>query len=227
MSKTAILFFSQTSAKVAVSKNLCGREKSAKLANVLISKTKEHIDRSKLPVYHFHEGNQKGSTFGARLSHAFESLFKLGYQSVIAVGNDCPELENISWEKILIHLQQGKAVLGQSLRGGAYLIGLNKSQFNFEEFSALPWQKDELFTSLLNYTEKSSDKGILCLQVLRDINTLSDLTKVLGKNGLSKRFKRLIIDIIEVSEINCLENYRFPVFFSIGMKSRRAPPVSY
>ncbi|MCA1753003.1 MAG: DUF2064 domain-containing protein [Flavobacteriales bacterium] len=226
MNKTAILFFSQTSAKEAVTKNLYGRERSAKLADVLISRTKEHIERSNLPVFHFHEGNQRGCTFGARLSHAFQSLFNLGFQSIIAVGNDCPELENISWEKVLIHLHQGQAVLGQSLRGGAYLIGLNRAQFNFEDFSSLPWQKNDLFKSLCIAIAEKSDRGIHFLQVFRDVNSSSDLTKVLRTTNLSKCFKRLVIDIIGIIGINSAENFRFPAFFLRETKSLRAPPVA-
>ena len=224
LSNTAILFFSQTSAKEAATKNLFGRGKSIKLAEALISKTEEHINRSGLPVFRFHEGNQKGATFGERLGNAFRSLYERGFQSVIAVGNDCPELENVSWESVVRELQHGRAVLGQSSRGGAYLIALNEEQFHSEGFKNLPWCRSGLFEALCRNTQEWSQCEIHLLQVLRDVNTLSDLKKLLKGRTLSEQFKTIILAITSPGASMNATTFRVPTLFTNETPSLRAPP---
>ncbi len=224
MKKTAILFFSQTAAREAASKNFFTKEKNIEFARALISKTQEHLKSSDLPIFHSHEGNQSGRNFGERLTHAFQSLFDKGYESVIAVGNDCPELENVRWDDVETELNLGNAVIGQSARGGAYLIALNKTQFNPATFKALPWCCGQLFESLCAYTLAQQNGDLHLLAILRDINSLSDVRQVLRSSKLSSYFKKIVAAISRQINLDVPRTFRTVSIFLQSAVSFRGPP---
>lgn len=225
LKKTAILFFSQTAAREAKSKKFFEQKKNRALSQALISKAQEHLNRSNLPVFHSHEGNQSGKNFGERLSRAFQSIFDKGYESVIAVGNDCPELENVQWSDVKSQLELNNAVIGQSARGGAYLIALKKSQFNPVAFESLPWCRSRLFKSLCAYTRAQCSGGLHLLAVLRDINTVSDIRKILAESNVCKAFKKIILAISHPLGL-AHKQPSFPIAqFLISAVSFRGPPV--
>ncbi|RMF03055.1 MAG: DUF2064 domain-containing protein [Bacteroidetes bacterium] len=173
---TAILFFSNRPMHEGRRKRYWrGRNdrRNTALAQQLSSHTQGVLAKTGLPVFHFHEGNQQGASFGERLSNAYEALFAKGFDTVIAVGNDSPEIGQVDWNQVLEQLTQGRLVIGPSKRGGAYLIGLHKSTFCRLRFQELPWQQPELFAVLQAYGEHMG--SIYQLPVLRDINWLGDI----------------------------------------------------
>lgn len=139
----ALIFFSRTSVDEAKYKFwFKGKTKNLHAASLLINKAESSIQKSGIPVYHFHEQNQKGDTFGERIANAYQEVFDMGYEQVISVGNDCPDLEHINWKQISINLSKGKSVLGPDARGGAYLIGIQRKYFDKSKFETLSWQKN-------------------------------------------------------------------------------------
>lgn len=104
----ALIFFSRTSVDEAKYKFwFKGKTKNLHAASLLINKAESSIQKSGIPVYHFHEQNQKGDTFGERIANAYQEVFDMGYEQVISVGNDCPDLEHINWKQISINLSKG------------------------------------------------------------------------------------------------------------------------
>ncbi|HET8858389.1 DUF2064 domain-containing protein [Marivirga sp.] len=187
----ALIFFSRTKADEATTKQwFSGHSKNKEFAQLLIERANQEISYSGLPVYHFDERNQKGDSFGERLANAYQEVFNLGYDQVISVGNDCPDLKNINWERITQELASGKSVLGPDLRGGAYLIGIQKSSFDKTKFENLSWQHNKLFSELTQFCLKTS--LISKLQKYRDINSLYDI-RILAtvKNSGDNFFKIL------------------------------------
>lgn len=171
----AILYFSRTAAQEIQNKDWSLESRRAlSLANVLIDRTRVFLESTGLPVFHSHEGNQVGNTFGAKLSNAFDSLFESGFDAVISIGNDSPELDRINWDTIIKDLVQGKCVMGPSIRGGAYLIGLTRESFRYNEFQALSWQSSLLSDSLQKYFLHQGQE-VRILEKLRDLNTIFDL----------------------------------------------------
>lgn len=226
--KTAILFFSRKVAqeskfKTFISGNV---KKNQAFSEALICRAEKTLSATGLPVFHFHEGNQKGRTFGDRMANAYQEVFDLGYQSVIAVGNDSLDINNVDWIKLENQLSAGKAVLGSTVRGGAYLIGFTKAHFDKEQFAQLPWQSRKLFKSLEGMFSENND--VVLLKQSRDINTFLDIKAILkAENGnLHSQFIRLIKWILSektVLKINHgLEIITSPILIYSPF---RAPPV--
>lgn len=174
--KTAILFFSRTPEqecreKVFLRKN---RKKNRQIARIFYESSLRSVQQSGLSFYLFDENKQTGSSFGERLSNAFLEVFEKGYDSVIAVGNDSPGLMSVRWPSVVQHLKKGNAVLGPTKRDGSYLIALSRKAFDKDQFTALPWQKQELLEALGCYLNQHS-KSVVYLTRYVDINHAGDL----------------------------------------------------
>lgn len=69
---------------------------------------------------------QTGGNLGARLGQAFAGAFRRGYARVIAIGSDCPELDEDCLHRASRALAENDVVLGPATDGGYYLIGLRR-----------------------------------------------------------------------------------------------------
>ena len=54
--------------------------------------TIRQIEHSGLDYFHFTEKEQEGGDFGERFIHAIQSVFNKGYEYIITLGNDTPQL---------------------------------------------------------------------------------------------------------------------------------------
>ena len=69
---------------------------------------------------------QVGRDFGGRLGHAADELADLGYDRVVIVGRDCPDLRRGDVADALAALDAGsRLALGPDDGGGCWLIALN------------------------------------------------------------------------------------------------------
>ncbi len=189
----ALLFFSRNAKEESRKKTWfasANRQGNTAIANALITRSSDFLKKSGLPVFHFHEGNQRGNNFGERFANAYQDVFDKGYSGVIAIGNDSPEIANIDLQGVSQALLSGKTVLGASIRGGAYLIGLTRDSFNKSEFQNLPWQTGKLFSALRKTIGVNQTPVIL--ETLRDINSLYDLKILLNDCSFQYVFKHLI-----------------------------------
>jgi len=67
---------------------------------------------------------QKGNDLAERLKGAFEQLFSLGYEQVVAIGADSPTLPPAYITRSFELLARADLILGPSVDGGYYLIGM-------------------------------------------------------------------------------------------------------
>jgi hypothetical protein len=193
--KIALIYFSRSAALEGQMKAwFSGKsaEKNSALASQLILQSSHIIQHAGFPVFHYHENNQKGETFGERIANAYQEVFSLGYDAIMAVGNDSPEIETINWNEIRDQLASGKCVIGPSLRGGAYLIGITQEAFDKERFQQLPWQTNKLLDALFHFCTLNDEAPYL-LKSLRDINSQYDLKKLVKSSCLNNYFKRFIL----------------------------------
>ena len=172
---TAILFFANSAEKDFACKNFSHHATS--LFQDLTQHTLQTIERTGLPFFHFTEQEQQGDTFGERLSHAFASIFALGFSKVISIGNDSPNLTAKHLLKAQFQVSTNKAVIGPSLDGGCYLLGLHRDNFQKEAFEALSWQTSALYRQLVLQLE---GQGITLnrLDVLNDIDSVADVKRL-------------------------------------------------
>lgn len=123
--------------------------------------------------------HQRGHNLGQRLSNAFKFAFKNKAKRVIAIGTDSPTLDNNIIRKAFKKLKDFPCVLGPSLDGGYYLIGL--SRLYLEIFKGIPWGKDDVFRKTQYKIRKLGLKFCL-LEPHPDIDTLNDLHRI-GRTG--------------------------------------------
>ena len=126
---------------------------------------------------------QQGIDLGERMQNAFKNGFELGYQNIIGIGSDLPDLNaeiiNHGFEK----LNKNDAVFGPAEDGGYYLIGMNK--LIKCTFVNKKWSTNDLLFVTKNELQEAN-YSIAELTTLNDIDTLDDLKS----STISKYFKK-------------------------------------
>jgi uncharacterized protein len=117
---------------------------------------------------------QQGSHLGERMADAFQQCFGLGFEQVLILGSDCPDLPEDYLTAALEALRQNRAVIGPSLDGGYYTLGFTPSTFCPAVFGPLPWSTDQVFALTVKLLEQQSCP-VEVLPPWSDIDTLADL----------------------------------------------------
>ncbi|MDO6516187.1 TIGR04282 family arsenosugar biosynthesis glycosyltransferase [Zobellia uliginosa] len=174
---TAILIFSLSARREAERKTLFGKrgkKTTESFFDMLIELTKTTASRTGADVVVVDEHQQKGRSFGERYANAFQELFDQGYDKVISIGNDTPDLTSDILGEAIGRMQQNDLLVGPSSDGGVYLLGMHREFFKLEEFKALPWLQSDLLKTMLS---GSFSKGAQthCLEELSDIDTVRQL----------------------------------------------------
>jgi uncharacterized protein len=144
---TAILVFIRDpkhEAKEKVFAKHIGLRGNEKLAERLNKRIVSLSRKSGIPFFVFDSSKQIGSSFGERLTNAFEAVFAEGFEKVIAVGNDCLSLNKNTLLRAEVDIQKNELVLGPTHDGGFYLIGVSKKSFNPDAFLDFNWTTQEL-----------------------------------------------------------------------------------
>jgi len=113
---------------------------------------------------------QEGKDLGDRMKNAFSARFADGYEDVVIIGADSPSLP-------LAYIEQAFAskkdvVLGPSMDGGYYLIGMRKKITNL--FDGIAWGSDRVLKDTYCKLE-SSDVSLELLPVWYDVDRSDDL----------------------------------------------------
>ena len=113
---------------------------------------------------------QKGADLGARMQNAFETAFKDTYEKVVIVGSDLFDLNPNHIKEAFTALENHEVVLGPSLDGGYYLLGMKK--MNPTVFKNKQWGTDSVLESTL---KNLNQQNVKLLEALNDIDTFEDL----------------------------------------------------
>ena len=171
------MLFSRSSEEESLAKSIISSKRSInnkKLAHSLISRSIKVAKQSDLPFYFWDERKQVGETFGEKLANAIEATFQNGYQKVIVIGNDCPQLKYQNILEAKNALQKNDVVLAPTPKGGTYLIGLSQHSFNKKEFALVSWQKTSTYEDLISHF---SPFTLAQFSLLDDVNNFIDLQK--------------------------------------------------
>jgi len=124
---------------------------------------------------------QTGDDLGARMSHAFDAVFGMGYRRVVLTGTDLPSIPASVYAEAFALVEEHDLVLGPSTDGGYYLIGLKHPVP--ELWSGVPWSTDRVFDLTM---QKAQNLGLdaAVLSPERDIDTIEDLTALISEAGL-------------------------------------------
>ena len=179
----AILLFTRSAGQEAVHKGFMSQKSGT--ANVAVAAQLVHqaTATARLAGVDFlciNSTQQTGSTFGARLSGAMQQAFASGYEQLVVIGNDCPQLDAALLRRALAALAQTGAVLGPATDGGVYLLGVARAYFEAQAWAALPWQTATLGRALARHL-RASGAAIEKLPELADIDNERDLARALQR----------------------------------------------
>lgn len=225
---TALLIFTRTAAAEAANKNLAP-QKSAKsntnIAKRLIQRTIQTAAESGLPCIVFTEAEQKGNSFGEKLSNAVQYVLEKGFQKLIVIGNDCLQLNKAHIQEACILLQTNDTILAPTTKGGVYLLGITKNSFDKESFQNISWQSASVYIELL-YTASLKNLSVSSLQVFDDVSGFSDLKKQITLLFFADVFRKYIISLVASFQHFFYNN---PFFFfpekQFSLSGLRAPPL--
>ncbi len=183
------------------------------LFDALTQTTLQKAERTGLPIFHFTEKEQLGSNFGERFTNAIAAVFDAGFENIITIGNDTPNLKTQHLKKAAHQLALGKTVFGPSADGGFYLMGLQKANFDCAIFKNLPWQRFVLFNRISLWLKRESLE-IVKLPVLQDLDSEKDLKAILTfSRSLSGYILKLIAFILGHKNRLCYKKYIFTDLF--------------
>ncbi len=170
---------------------------------------------------------QRGSSFGESLRLAVEDAFSLGYERVVVIGNDAPEMSRSYIREAFDKLEASgpcSAVIGPARDGGYALLGL--SSLCPEAFEAMPWGSSHVGRMT---EERLLAQGFAVerLAVLDDIDTSRALSRFLARAR-----QNALADLAEkISSILSTVFFRQPAhvrslieILLANFQSLRAPP---
>ncbi len=194
----AILLFSRTATAEAAAKPLAlGKRSAESVAGFMVNHIKKLTAKTQLPVLFFSEQQQRGDTFGERFANAFEDLFALGYERVIAIGNDCLTVSTSDILRAAKALKTTPSVLGATTDGGAYLIGLDKSVFQKNDFQNIHWQTSATFSELVQFIEKQSFTTFF-LSDKSDVDSVADWKNTLLVVSIA--VKKTLLRLLQIGQ---------------------------
>ena len=126
---------------------------------------------SKNPFKNFSKWNkiQIGKNLGEKISNAFNWGFEKGYKKIIIIGSDLWDLNEEIINKGFLELNKNKVVIGPSIDGGYYLLGLNQKMPKI--FEGIKWGTQSVLAETLKLLEHEP----YILPELNDIDTFEDL----------------------------------------------------
>ncbi len=115
---------------------------------------------------------QAGPDLGARLIHAFDEVFAMGFSRAVPIGSDSPALPRERLAEAFEFLETKEAVFGPAVDGGYYLVGLSGPRPAL--FRGIPWSTDAVMAA----TEAAVAREAVAAALLRrhrDVDTPEDL----------------------------------------------------
>lgn len=228
LSNTAILIFSRLPQEEILHKRILNDVKANRaLLQHLYIKTFEAAKKTGLPIIACSEKEQQGNTFAEKITNAIDDTLCKGYDNLIILGADCPEISKKKIETAYTQLLLGKEIVaGQDRRGGIYLLGLNKKVFKAKNFLAFNWQTNKLYKDIEAFAS-----GFLFTKLksfLNDINSTKDAASFLNFIEISTRLKLLLNTLLKTA-------FNIRILFSEHIQSSlfafhyilRGPPTIY
>ncbi|MDR4460451.1 MAG: TIGR04282 family arsenosugar biosynthesis glycosyltransferase [Nitrospirales bacterium] len=123
--------------------------------------------RFKIPVW-----DQIGDDLGTRMASAFNQALGSPYRSVVVIGTDIPGINGPLLTTALESLHDHDVVLGPTMDGGYYLIGLRTPVP--ELFENIPWSTGQVY-ALTEQKVKMLGLSLKILPKLRDLDAVEDL----------------------------------------------------
>ena len=131
---------------------------------------------------------QEGASFGERLENAIETLAQVGYQQIVIIGQDCPDLELVDIRRAFEFLEKHRLVLGPDHRGGCYLIGFHAS--DAPRLTGVLWQQNTDFRQIRG---RFAGDPVLQLPVKLDLDTWQDVWLLARSKNPLRTMARILL----------------------------------
>jgi uncharacterized protein len=159
--------------------------------------------------------SQSGGGFGERLEHAFHEASGRGYDEIVAVPGDVPQLTAEDLGRAFRALSSSGTVLGPSPDGGVWLIGLCARHVALSDFfERVPWRTRRVFEVLLSNAPLSA-----VLVERGDVDLRADALRTL-------RAARVTFDLDLVAALEALVGAS-PSFRTAGVSLPERAPFSW
>lgn len=122
---------------------------------------------------------QTGTGLGKKMQNAFKKCFSDGYQAVVVIGSDSPDLPPQIIKEAFQALEKSDAVIGPSYDGGYYLIGFCIESFTPEAFEGIDWGTESVYKTTMDILE-SAGKRVHVLPAWRDIDRPEDVVALIN-----------------------------------------------
>ncbi|PCJ98825.1 MAG: glycosyltransferase [Flavobacteriaceae bacterium] len=126
---------------------------------------------------------QQGLDLGERMSNAFKTGFKAGFNKIIVIGSDMYDLSTIEMDYAFEQLDTHDYVVGPAEDGGYYLLGMKTSTPNL--FKNKDWGKETVLQDTLN---DLTNRKVKILDIKNDVDHYGDIKDI-------EIFQPFLIDI--------------------------------
>ena len=113
---------------------------------------------------------QDGNDLGIRMHNAFQQAFSTGYEKVVIIGSDLPDLTSEHINEAFEKLNSNDVVMGPAEDGGYYLLGMKKLHANI--FQHKDWGTSTVRKDTLNDLQNES---VFLLETLNDVDVFDDI----------------------------------------------------
>jgi len=165
-----------------------GPEKALRIYISLLNYTKEvslkvnadrylfyyrNIAEDSWPEEKFQKRVQEGHDLGENMKMAFQEVLH-HHEKAVIIGSDCPQISAPLIESALDHLKYYDVVIGPSLDGGYYLLGMKKCYEYL--FCNIPWSTSTVLEKTIELI-KENNLSLHLLKKLSDIDHKEDWDK--------------------------------------------------
>jgi glycosyltransferase A (GT-A) superfamily protein (DUF2064 family) len=197
------------------------KRKQNAVQQALFEKTLSEIQQSGLS-YVISDGKTYGESFGERIKGAVSAIFQLGYQNLIIVGDDTPNLSASNLLEAQKNLETKILTIGPSYDGGSYLMSLNKEYFELGVLENLEWQSRNFYHQLTANLEQLNLQYQL-LQTFIDLDDWASISSFLNQSKYSS-FQKILAAIFSEGAPNAVE-YLFKEDNYTSHNTDRGPPI--
>jgi uncharacterized protein len=159
---------------------------------------------------------QIGRSFAARFENAIETVARLGYDEVVAIGRDCPALAGVDVQRAFAELKSSKLVVGPDHRGGCYLIAFRCSDRAL--LRDIRWKRNTDCAQLL---QRGGAEHVFLLPVKHDLDSWSDLRLFAHTNESLAHLAAFVLRAITQAQIRPVQ---FVSIISQRMRVRQQMP---
>ena len=121
---------------------------------------------------------QAGVDLGAKMYRCFQYTFSKGYERVVVIGTDSPDLPVEKIGDSFSQLETNNVVIGPSDDGGYYLIGFQKESLKPYLFRDIEWSTAEVCSQTIEHLDALNEKYKV-LTGWTDVDDINDLKLII------------------------------------------------